>query len=234
MRNSQSAIPTPRPDRARRGSPLRYRGRCPTTSGDRDRDGDLLRRGRARWNSRHVRPDRRPRGCSCAAAQPRDAARERDRVRLDTRYAINTSMFCWGRGRGPLWKETPPADDLRGGATPVATDPRKTRDETPAPTRALFLSAVFAAVPGAGWSARAFGTRACADGRRAAPPWRKEALRRELCQPDCFRGRRAATAGGDGGRLQHRRRSRPARLTREYAECRTPNAECRRCGRATA
>jgi hypothetical protein len=28
-----------------------------------------------------------------------------------------------------LWKGTPSADDLRGWATPVATDPRKTRDE---------------------------------------------------------------------------------------------------------
>ena len=40
----------------------------------------------------------------------------------------NQHVFSWVfiSGRG-----TPSADDLRGWATPVATDPRKTRDERP-------------------------------------------------------------------------------------------------------
>jgi len=45
----------------------------------------------------------------------------------------------------PLWKGTPSADDLRGWATPVATDPRRTRAERPSARTGSSPTHVFAA-----------------------------------------------------------------------------------------
>src|SRR5512139_1404470 len=39
--------------------------------------------------------------------------------------------MCVFSSGSQIGKETPPADDLRGGAPPVATEPRRTRDERP-------------------------------------------------------------------------------------------------------
>jgi hypothetical protein len=68
---------------------------------------------------------------------------------------------------------TPSADDFHGWATPVATDPRKTRDERPRGRTGSFRVHIFAAALRAAQTQWRSGTRACADGRRAAQPWRR-------------------------------------------------------------
>src|SRR5512139_3431111 len=55
--------------------------------------------------------------------------------------------MCVFSSGSQIGKETPPADDLRGGASPVATEPRRTRDERPRRPLALDARRTSASAP---------------------------------------------------------------------------------------
>src|ERR1041384_6280949 len=93
-----------------------------------------------------------------------------------------------------IFGRTPPADDLRGGATPVATDPRRPRDERRRRCTLSLATPFFAArvrVTRTYWrSARGRARTGAGRPRRGGG-----APRRELCPPDYLAcSRRAPTA----------------------------------------
>jgi hypothetical protein len=92
--------------------------------------------------------ERRPwRGCGSAMQQACLVSEAVNAVHVPEPPRIQRDVPC--NQHGPPWpsspRGTPSADDLGGWATPVATDPRRTRDERPHRRTWSFAAHVFAA-----------------------------------------------------------------------------------------